>query len=68
MPFIIREKRKLWCHRCKKEVLLQPKRRCDLCACCGRELKPRMKQDFDEVSQEEYDRWTRTGRRLRRKA
>lgn len=65
MPLIIRENRKLWCHKCKKEVLLKPKMWDDLCASCGITLKPRMKQDFDEVSQEEYDRRMRRGRPLR---
>lgn len=54
MPFIIRENREFWCHRCKKNVVLEPKMWCDICPGCRVELKPRMKEDFDEVSEAEY--------------
>lgn len=53
---IIRENRKLWCHKCKKEVVLQPKMWCDICPECSVELKPRMPQDFEEISDEEAQR------------
>jgi len=56
MPYIIRENRKLWCHKCKKEVLLKAHMWDDLCGACGTTLKPRMKEDFDEVTDEEYAR------------
>ena len=56
MPYIIRENRRLWCHKCQKEVLLKAHMWDDLCAACEVMLKPRMKEDFDEVSDAEYAR------------
>ena len=56
MKRILIDNRRLWCHRCNKEVLLQPKLWEDICSECSATLKPRMSQDFEEVTDEEYER------------
>ena len=56
MRKIIKANRRLWCHKCKKEVLLSPHLWADICSECSATLKPRMDQDFEEVSDEEYAR------------
>jgi len=56
MRKIIKDNRRLWCHKCKKEVLLSPHMWDDICSECSATLKPRMAQDFEEVSDEEYER------------
>lgn len=56
MRKVIKEDRRFWCHRCQKEVILMPKMSCDICPECSVELKPRMPQDFEEISDEEARR------------
>ena len=56
MPKILKSDRWFWCHSCKKEVLLEAHMWEDLCGECRIVLKPRIDQDFIEVTQEEYDR------------
>jgi hypothetical protein len=56
MKSILREHRKLWCPSCKKEVALEPHLSEDLCDACRLVLKGRSPEDFEQVSDEEYER------------
>ena len=56
MKSILRDNRRLWCPQCKKEVGLEPHLREDLCEECRLVLKGRSPEDFDRVSDDEYER------------
>jgi DNA-directed RNA polymerase subunit RPC12/RpoP len=56
MRKVIIPNRKYWCHRCRKEVLLSPHLWEDICSECQTELKPRLDEDFEEITEEEYQK------------
>jgi len=59
MKSILRGNRRLWCPQCKKEVGLESHLGEDLCEECRFVLKGRSPEDFDQVSDEEYERRVR---------
>lgn len=56
MKSILRDNRTHWCPECKKEVGLEAHMLEDLCEECRLVLKGRVPEDFEEVSDEEYER------------
>jgi hypothetical protein len=56
MASILRDGRTHWCPQCKKQVRLEVHMMEDLCENCRLVVKYREKEDFEEVSDEEYER------------